>query len=404
MIVPLILARRYLRHPGGRRRLGGVVSVAGVAAGVMLLLVVMSVLNGLADDLKARITRTESHIRITRDDGVSAEVDPALVVAAAGRDRVRGVATFVQGELLLIHHGKTAGAVLYGVDMGSPGRGEELRTMIEYGGPCDGSPKGLVLGSLLAQRIWAVPGDTVLIATPKELMPRPGGRPPRLVRRRVDCVFTSGLPDFDAALAFMPTDEAARLLEGQSAPGIELWLRDPTDAPQVSRQLRAVLGTAPHLQIRHWGELNQSLFDALRLEKVAMFVVMALVILIAGFNITGGILRNVIARRSEIAILMTMGCTRARILAVFVLEGILIGVVGASIGSGLGVGLGLIIERSGILTIPGDLMPFDTLPVSMRPGDIGWVILAAVLITTLSATYPAYRASRMDPVAILRDL
>jgi len=404
MTVPLILARRYLRHPGGRRRLGGVVSVVGVATGVMLLLVVMAVLNGLADDLKARITRTESHIRITRDDGAPVEVDPALLESVAGRDRLVGVARFVQGELLLLHHGKTAGAVLYGVDMDSPGRGEELRSMIERGGPCDATPNGLVLGSLLAQRIWAVPGDTVLIATPKELMPRPGGRPPRLARRRVACVFTSGLPDFDAALAFMPTEEAALLLEGQSAPGMELWLRDPDDAPRVSRRLRTALGSTRPLRIRHWGELNQSLFDALRLEKLAMFVVMALVILIAGFNITGGILRNVIARRSEIAILMTMGCARRTILATFVLEGILIGVAGACIGSGLGIGVSLLIEHSGVLSIPGDLMPFDTLPISMRPSDLGWVMCAAVFITTLSAAYPAYRASRLDPIAILRDL
>ncbi|MCU0611525.1 MAG: ABC transporter permease [Candidatus Eisenbacteria bacterium] len=404
MGLALILSRRYLHHPGGRRRLSGLVAVAGVAAGVTMLVVVMAVLNGLATDLRSRITRTESHIRITRSDGLPAVVDSALVVSLAGQGRLVGMARFVQGELLLIHHGKTAGALLYGIDMASPGRGEELRSMLRDDGSCASGTGGLVLGSLLAQRIWAVPGDTVLLATPRELMPRPGGRPPRLARRVVDCVFTSGLPDFDASLAFMPTDQAVRLLEGQSAPGVELWLRDPADAPRVSRRLAAALATTEHLEVRHWGELNRSLFDALRLEKLAMFVVLALVICIAGLNITGGILRNVIARRTDIAILMTMGCTRTTVLAVFLLEGMLIGVAGAALGSTLGVGLGAAIERSGVLTIPGDLMPFAIIPMLMRAGDLGWVCIASVFITTASAVYPAYRASRLDPVSILRDL
>lgn len=404
MALSLILARRYLHHPGGRRRLAGVVSVAGVSAGVMLLLVVMAVLNGLGDDIKARIARTESHIRITADGGRSVTLNPEVLAPIIGQDRLAGLARFVQGEILLVHHGKTAGAVLYGVDMDGPGRGAQLRASLDRTMGCDAAPKGLVLGRLLAQRIWAVPGDTVLIATPKELMPRPGGRPPRLARRRVDCLFSSGLPDFDTALAFMPTDEAAVLLEGQSAPGVEVWLRDPRHAPAVTHRLRHALGTADSLRIRHWGELNRTLFDALRLEKAAMFLVMALVILIAGFNITGGILRNVIARRSDIAMLMTMGCTRRTISTVFVLEGVLIGAMGAFLGSGLGLAAAAFIQRSGILTIPGDLMPFAEIPLNMRAGDIGWVVLATILITTLSAAYPAYRASRLDPVAILRDL
>lgn len=370
----------------------------------MLLLVVMAVLNGLADDLKARITKTESHIRITRDDGLPVEMDPASIIALCRPDRVTGIARFVQGELLIIHHGRTAGAVLYGVDMESPGRGEQLHSMLEKARGLDSGSHGLILGGLLAQRIWAIPGDTVLIATPKELMPRPGGRPPRLIRRVVDRTFSSGLPDFDTSLAFLPVDEATLLLEGQATPGVEVWLRDPAQAPLVARALKAGIDPSGPLRVRHWGELNRSLFDALRIEKLAMFAVMALVILIAGFNITGGILRNVVARRAEIAMLMTMGCTRTMIMGVFVLEGVLIGAVGAILGSGAGMGLGAAIERFGILRIPGDLMPFDALPLAMRMGDLAWVVFATVLITTVSAAYPAYRASRMDPVAILRDL
>lgn len=404
-MLALLLARRYVKHPGTRRRLSGLMSVVGVSLGVMLLSVVLAVLNGLADDLRTRILRTESHVRIVEDRYGNHGLFPSLDSLLHGLPHVRASARFVRGELLLLHKGKTAGAILYGIEFDSPVRRAELSRMITSDqNEITSQQPGLVLGALLAQRMWVAPGDTVFLATPEELMPRPGRPPPKLVGRHVTSVFSSGLPDYDASLAFLPVDDAAALLQGQGMIGTELWLRDPDRAQGVAKRIRAALGSDSGLRVQEWLELNRNLFDALRLEKVAMFVVLALAILIAALNITGGILRNVMERRAEIAILLTMGCVARTILLVFVLEGIITGIVGAGIGSVLGFAMCRLIEWSEILAIPGDFLPFPTLPLAVRVTDFLYIGLAAIGITTISAAYPAYRASHLDPVAILREL
>jgi len=406
MTFSLFLAKRFIRHPGGGRRSSGMASIIGVALGVMLLLVVLAVLNGLADDLKTRILGTESHVRITSTTGTALDLSPELDSLLSEIPGILASARFVQGELLIMYRGRTAGALLYGIDFGSSTRRIELERMIGSTGlPGEREQGSLILGSLLAQKLWAAPGDTVLLATPKELMPKPGGRPPRLISRMVSSVFSSGLPEYDASLVFLPVEEASRLLKGQSVVGIELWLDNPDRAPGIEDHiLAAVVGGGDSLRVQSWGDLNRNLFNALRLEKIAMFAVLVLVILIAALNITGSILRNVMLRRGEIAILLTMGCVPKTVLAVFLLEGILTGILGAGLGCAVGFLVCKGIVATGILAVPGDFLPFPSLPLVMSPTDFLWVSLAAVFITTASAVYPAFRASKTDPVAILRDL
>lgn len=380
-------------------------SIVGVSLGVMLLLTVLAILNGLADDLKDRILRTESHIRITKRDGTFFTESELIDSTIRSMPGIRSSASFVQGEVLIISRGTTAGAVLYGVEFRAAGRSDELQNMTSSWEGVDGLlDEGLVIGSLLARRLFTAPGDTILVATPKELLPRPGGRPPKLKQMVVSSVFESGLPEYDAALAFIPVKEAISLLRGQGTSGVEVWLDNPQDAPRTAEKIAGFLDARKEFRVQHWGELNKTLFKALRLEKMAMFLVLALVIIIAALNITGGILRNVMQRRGEIAIVLTMGCRRRSILTVFILEGILTGVVGALLGGFLGIGLSWVITVSGVLSVPGDFLPFPTLPLAMRVMDFILVGLSTVLITTVSAAYPAYKASRMDPVAILRDI
>jgi len=394
-----------MRHPGGKRRFSGVMSLIGVSLGVMLLIIVLAVLNGLADDLRKRILQTESHIRITPlDDPDSLDVRHVNEIISQF-PHIRSSGRFVQGEVLLIHEGSTAGSLLYGVEFDAPGRGDELREMLMPAGLIGrASRNGLILGSLLARRLMVVPGDTVLLATPRELMPRPGGAPPRLETLPVVALFESGLPEYDSALAFLPVDETKSILGDQGIGGVEIWLDEPSYAPRVSKRIKHSLEPSSSYMVQHWGELNKSLFDALRLEKAAMFLVLALVIIIAALNIMGGILRNVMQRREEIAILMVMGCGQPRILSIFLVEGIITGVVGAVIGSCLGFAVTRGIDISGLLSVPGDLLPFPTLPLVLKVMDFIVVSFCTVLITTAAAIYPAMRASKMDPIAIFHEL
>jgi len=380
-------------------------SLVGVSLGVMLLIIVLAVLNGLADDLRQRILKTESHIRIT-PTGDPETFDAAHVESVVSRvTRIRSYGRFLQGEVLLLHEGTTAGSLLYGVDFDTRGRSDELREMIKPGGLSMGASRyGLILGSLLARRLMVVPGDTILLATPRELMPKPGGVPPRLEPLQLVALFESGLPEYDSALAFLPVDETQRILKKQGTGGIEIWLDEPSEAPKVSKQIQQALEPVSLFSVKHWGELNQSLFDALKLEKTAMFLVLALVIIIAALNIMGGILRNVMQRRDEIAILMVMGCGQPRILSIFLLEGILTGIVGAVLGSTLGFFLTKGIDASGMLSVPGDLLPFPSLPLILKSMDFILVSLCTVFITTAAAIFPALRASRMNPVAIFHEL
>lgn len=403
--IAIVLAKRFMRHPGGTRKFSGIMSLVGVSLGVMLLIVVLAVLNGLADDLRQRILQTESHIRIT-PVGSQDSFDVVQVDSTVSRiTSIHSVGRFMQGEVLLLHEGTTAGSLLYGVEFDVPGRRDELQEMIRPGGLSAGVPRnGLILGSLLARRLMVIPGDTVLLATPRELMPRPGGLPPRLEPLQLVALFESGLPEYDSALAFLPIRDTERILKDQGIGGVEIWLEEPSAAPRVSKQIRRFLKPASSFRVEHWGELNQSLFDALRLEKTAMFLVLALVIIIAALNIMGGILRNVMQRREDIAILMVMGCGQPRILSIFLLEGVLTGIVGASIGSMLGFVITTGIDASGLLSVPGDLLPFPSLPLVLKTMDFILVVFCTVCITTAAAIYPALRASRMNPVAIFHEL
>jgi lipoprotein-releasing system permease protein len=209
--------------------------------------------------------------------------------------------------------------------------------------------------------------------------------------------------EYDASMAFIDIGEARSFfgLGEDRVTGLEVRIRDMNRAPQVGDELVALLGGFP-LRANNWIELNANLFAWMRAEKRAMFVILIMIILVAGFSIASTLIMLVTEKRREIGILMSMGATRAGILRIFVLEGWVIALAGTAFGTGLGLGLCHLLERYKFIRLPADIYFIDTLPVRVEWGDIALIIASVLAIAALSTLYPAWKAARLDPVEAIR--
>jgi lipoprotein-releasing system permease protein len=264
----------------------------------------------------------------------------------------------------------------------------------------EGEP-GIVLGSELAIRLQARPGDRVLLATLQGDSKSAFGYAPRLRPFRVVGLFTSGLYTYDSSFGFTAVGASQRFFElGDRVTGIEVKLADMFAAPRVAEELRKV-ADRPGLRANNWSDLNHNLFTWMKLEKTMMFVILALIVLVAAFNIASTLFMVVLEKRRDIGVLRTLGATPGQVLAVFLGEGLLIGFLGTVLGTALGAGLIALIGWFPI-HLPGDVYFIETLPVRPELGDFAAVILAALVLCLAAAWYPAWRASQLDPIEAIR--
>jgi lipoprotein-releasing system permease protein len=409
MRLSLWIAARYLRS---RPRSGFVTlltgfSIAGVAVGVTALLTVLAVMNGFEGEVQSRIAGTDAHVVLLGDDTAGVEDGVALATRLAREPGVVGGAPFTYAKAMAFHEGLSEGLVVKGVDLA---REREVTTIgRNIRPPLDSIPDvtlggepGLVLGSDLAARLGARVGDVVLLATLKTDARSAFGYAPRLKPFRLVGVFTSGLYTYDSSLGFTSVGASQRFFElGGNVTGIELKLADMFDAPAASQRLLHA-AHRPHLRANNWIELNRNLFTWMKLEKAVMFVILALIVLVAAFNIVSTLFMVVLEKRRDIGVLKTLGATPGFVLHVFLLEGLLIGGLGTLAGALLGGGLIAALKRYPFIHLPGDVYFIETLPVRPEAGDFAAVILAAVVLCLAAAWYPAWQASRLDPVVAIR--
>jgi len=403
----LFLSLRYLRARGQRANLSLFVwiGVGGVFLGVSALIVVLAVMTGFQDGIKDRIIAANPHILLL-DSGGRGVVD-ATAIAAKVRtvSGVRSATPFVVQQALFTGQGRGAtGGLLRGVDLASPSVRTELVSQVKSGSldpllRASGEP-ALLLGRELARTLGAVPGDFVTVISPQGAMTAVG-LVPKMRRFEVAGYVEVGLYEYDASLAYTSLAAAQEFAGlGDRVSGVEVKLDDPFDAKSVGRRIAAVAG--PGLWVRDWMGMNRNLFAALQLEKLALFVIVTIIVLVAGFAIIGHLVLLVAEKRKEIGILKAMGASAGSIGGVFLVAGMLIGVVGTVAGSLFGLTLIWVQNTYKIIHLAGDVYQIDHLPMKLTWLDFGLVTSATLLISFLATLSPARRAARLDPVEVLR--
>ncbi len=409
MNLPLWIAARYLRT----RRLSGFVtvltgiSVGGVALGVTALLTVLAVMNGFENEIQTRIAGTDAHVVLLGENTGGIPAPDSLTARAARHPGVMGAAPFVYAKAMVLRRGYAEGLVVKGVDLAAERHvttiGRNIAPPLDAipDAPPGGLP-GIVLGSELAARVAAAVGDTVVLASLAGAERSALGYSPKLRPFRVVGIFTSGLYTYDSSFGFTGLAAARDFFQlGDAVTGIAIKLADMFAAPRIAGELLRALGT-PGLRANNWIELNRNLFTWMKLEKTVMFIILALIVLVAAFSIVSTLFMVVIEKRRDIGVLKSLGASRRVVLRVFLFEGLLIGGLGTGLGAALGGLLIAVLRRYPFVRLPGDVYFIERLPVRPEAGDFAAVILAALSLCLAAALYPAWRASLLDPVDAIR--
>jgi lipoprotein-releasing system permease protein len=409
MAFEYFIAGRYLRSRQKHAFISFItfLSMAGVTVGVMALIIVISVMSGAESYFKSQILGVESHVLVRRHGGA---ISDYLQIEDKIRniDKVKSVEHFVYSQVILRSANGISGAVLRGIDpaiskeiikgYNQPLLEKKLKT--QPAGNSEESIPGILLGKELAASLGVSEGSIIYIISPNGMV-SPVGHIPTMKRFEVTGVFGSGFYEYDASLAYIHLKDAQQLLKiGDAVTAIGVRVDDIYHADTVAGKVTEILGFP--FWTMDWMQMNRSFFSALKLEKKAMFVILTLIILVAAFNIASTLIMMVMGKTRDIAILKAMGATDRSIWKIFAFKGLVIGVIGTVLGLVFGVIGCFILKHYKFIELPGDVYYFTTLPVQLEYLDVLTIVAAAIAICFLSTLYPAYKASRFNPVEALR--
>lgn len=397
------IAFRYLRAKKKHKgiSLNTAISIGGVAVGVTALLVVLSVMSGFHEDLQKKILGVNAHVLILSYRGQMSDYQQVLKKAQAEKDVV-SASPFVLGQLMVTSGKRAHGVVLRGIDPDLEKKTTDFSKYIKGGSLDDLKLKdnihGIIIGRELANNLGVFKGDTINIISPiGEIGPL--GMLPKVKKFRVAAIFEVGMFEYDANLVLTALAPAQEFFgTGDAVTGIELKIKDVSQAKQVRERVEKKL-SFPYYG-RDWMQMHKNLFSALKLEKLAMFVILVLIVLVASFNIVGTLIMNVIEKSREISILKAMGATNRGVMTIFMLQGLLIGLAGTLIGIIGGYVAGYLFNN--VITLPADVYYLSHLPIKMTLFDFVAVSLSAIAISFLATIYPAWQAAKLNPVEPLR--
>ncbi|HEX4885319.1 MAG TPA: lipoprotein-releasing ABC transporter permease subunit [Casimicrobiaceae bacterium] len=408
----LAVGLRYTRSRKGSGRntfisFISLISMAGIALGVAALIVVLSVMNGFQRELRTRILSVASHIEVRgRPDLGDWQ---AVAQVARAQPEVIAAAPFVMGQGMLSAADVNRGVIVRGVDPSLEDGVADIGKSMRAGALTDLRPGefGIVLGTELARALGVRIGDPVVLITPQGTV-TPAGTLPRLRSFTVVGIFEIGMYEFDSGLALTHLDDARRLYRVEGVSGVRLKLDDMFAAPDVANRLaRALPATA---EVRDWTQSHANFFRAVAIEKRVMFIILTLIVAVAAFNIVSAQVMVVTDKQADIAILRTLGAAPSSILAIFVIQGALIGVIGTLIGVVGGVALAAnidvvvpAIERTlSIQFLDKSVYYISELPSQLQRQDVVTIASIALVLALVATLYPAWKAARVNPAAALR--
>ncbi len=406
MFFEVFLGLRYLRAKRKQAFISviTVISILGVMVGVMALIVVLSVMNGFRADLMSKILGVNSHILVLNYGGAFSDYHKL-------EDKVRRIegvvatSPFIYAQVMVNNAGNASGAILRGVETSDREYMRYIEPMIKMGSIFDLSQSkdnmpAIIVGSELAKSIAVHPGDMVTVISPEGKL-TPVGRVPNSKRFTVVGLFDSGMYEYDASMVYVDIKEAQKFLGlGDRVTGLEVRIKDVYASDKVARNIQKEVGYP--FWAKDWKAMNRNLFSALKLEKVTMFVILTMIVLVGALNIISTLVMLVMEKRREVAILRAMGATAKSIMVIFMLQGIVVGVLGTIAGLGAGLGICYLLARYQFISLPSDVYYISTLPVQVQLGDVVFVAVAAVAIAFLATLYPSRNASKVNPVEALR--
>ena len=400
----LQLGVRYLRSRGQRTNLSLFVwiGLGGVFLGVAALIVVLAVMTGFQDGIRDRIIEGSPHLLIFQGGSQGLENADTIAARVKAIRGVRSATPFVhQQALFTTANGGARGGLIRGVDLTTPAVRDDIRSQIRQGSLdalTDGSP-AILLGRELARSLGVFPGESVTVISPEGAMTAVG-MVPKMRRYLVAGTIEIGMHEYDSSIAYLSLPAAKEFAGLNGVTGIEVKLNDPFEAKNVARLVSAQLGF--RYWVRDWMEMNRSLFAALQLEKLALFVVVTIIVLVAAFAIIGHLVLLVAEKRKEIGILKAVGASARSITLVFFAVGMTIGAAGTAAGAAVGLGVIWAQNTYKVIRLAGDVYQIDHLPMKLTMSDGLMIIGATLLLSFLATIIPAKRAGSLAPVDVLR--
>ncbi len=408
MAVETFIAARYLKakRKEGFISLISFMAMAGVTLGVMALVVVIAVMNGAETQFRKRILGLEPHILIMGHTGYFAE-DPALLQKLQAIPEIKKVSPILFGQAMIRTKNAFSGAMIRGIRPSSGAvmiKGytkDALQSALSMQQGKDNQPPqpGIILGKDLARNLQTNFPDKIMLMSPNGLI-SPIGQLPSMKRFMVTGTFSSGMSEYDGMIAYMALEQAQKLTGANNRiSAIGIWVDDVFAVKNVDKKIAGLIRYP--LYVRDWMDINHSLFSALKLEKTAMFIILTLIILVAAFNIAGSLVMMVMEKTKDIAVLKAMGATQSMVRNIFIIQGMVIGILGTVLGSVSGMVICFLLKKYDFIQLPA-AYPFSTLPVHLQASDVWITAISALVICFLSTLYPSWKAASMNPSEAMR--
>ncbi len=398
------VARRYLREKKeGFYSFISSISILGVFIGVFSIILALSILNGFHNELKRKIIGLAPHVIISRYHNIpmdAQEID-SIIKTAKHIQNIESFAPFIYYKSLVQSERASDGAIIKGIKESDAIMQTELSNDI-IAGKLTLKGDSIIIGMNLASHLAVGIGDIIRITSPAGGKMTPLGRLPAIRKFIVAGIFDSGFYDYNATLIYMNIETEKKLLGWTNRySGVELRLKDVYNAKNTAKKVISSIGGYPY-KAMDWISMNKNIFSALTMEKIVVFIVMALIIMVAGFNIVSMLVMTVSKKTREIGIMKAIGLTSKAITRIFVRFGLYVGIVGTFSGIILALIMIFIINKTKLIQLPGDVYFIKYIPAEPQLFDILFVGIIAIVVVFLSSLYPARKASKLDPVEAIR--